>query len=133
MRALRTKPSFARSFGGWLALFALGLQLTLSFGHIHAEDFQANTFAAANAATAQGQPAPQNAPGDHNDGDHPDNDHDGCAICAVMHMAAASLVPMPPSVGLPPAATFVTLITPDRTALPPSARQPFQARAPPQA
>lgn len=109
------------SFGGWLALFALGLQLALSFGHIHAEDF-----AAANVAAA-GQS--QNAP----DGDHHDNDHDGCAICAVMHMAATSLVPAPPCVALPPAVAFATLVTLDRAALPPAARQPFQARAPPQA
>jgi hypothetical protein len=118
MRALRAKMRF----GGWLALFALGLQLTLSFAHIHAEDF-----AAANVAAVQSDGTPQNAP-DHNDGDH-----DGCAICAVMHMAAASLTPTPPSVALPAAATFVALVTPDRTAEPPAARQPFQARAPPQA
>jgi hypothetical protein len=108
------------NFGGWLALFALGLQLTLSFGHIHAEDF-----ATAGASVAQSPNAPDNH---HNDGDR-----DGCAICAVMHMAAASLVPMAPPVALPPPATFVTLVSPDRTALPPAARQPFQARAPPQA
>jgi hypothetical protein len=124
MRALRSRWNF----GGWLALFALGLQLTLSFGHIHAEDF-----ARANAAAAQSDGSPQNAPDNHNDGDHPDNDHDGCAICAVMHMAATSLVPAVPSVALPPAVTFVALITLDATALPPLARRPFQARAPPQA
>jgi hypothetical protein len=105
-------------------MFALGLQLTLSFGHIHAEDF----VRAGVAATAQSQAAPD---GDHNGGQ--DRDHDGCAICAVMHLAATSLVPAPPSVVLPLATTFVTLITLDATALPPSARQPFQARAPPQA
>lgn len=116
MRALRS----TRTFGGWLALFALGLQLTLSFGHIHAEDF-----AAAGASVAQSH----NAPDNH----HSDGDHDGCAICAVMHMAAASLAPAPPSVALPPTATLFTLVTPDRTVLPPAARQPFQARAPPQA
>lgn len=125
MRALRTKLSFGRTFGGWLALFALGLQLTLSFGHIHAQDFQAKDFAPANG-TAAGQS--QNAPGN----DHHDNDRDGCAICAVLHLAATSLVPTPPSIALPPAATLFTLITPDRSVLPPSARQPFQARAPPQ-
>ena len=27
-------------FGSWAAVFALALQLVLSFGHIHAEDFQ---------------------------------------------------------------------------------------------
>lgn len=117
MRALRTKMRF----GGWLALLALGLQLTLLFGHIHAEDF-----APANVVAAgQGQTAP--------DSHRNDNDRDGCAICAVMHMAATSFVPTPPFVALRPAAAFVTLVTLDRSALPPAARQPFQARAPPQA
>ena len=124
MRALRIKMRF----GGWLALFALGLQLTLSFGHIHAQDFQAKDFAPANVPAAQSQSAPQNAPNDHNDGDH-----DGCAICAVMHLAATSVLPAPPSVVLPPAATFIVSVVADRTASPPSTRRPFQARAPPQA
>jgi hypothetical protein len=106
-------------FGGWLALFALGLQLTLSFGHIHAEDF-----AAAKTAVAQNQTAPQNAP---------DGDHDGCAICAVMHMVRASLLPGAPSVALPVDIVATVFVAADLTELPPLARQFFQARAPPQA
>jgi hypothetical protein len=123
MRSVRTKMRF----GGWLALFALGLQLTLSFGHIHAEDF-----APANTAVAQNQTVPQNAPSHQNDGDHHDG-NDFCAICAVMHMAGTSLLPGAPSVSLPAAITFVVFAAADLTALPPSARQSFQARAPPQA
>lgn len=119
MRVFRTR----RSFGGWLALFALALQLTLSFGHIHAEDF-----ARSGSAIAQSHSAPG---GGHNDGDQ-NRDNDGCAICAVMHLAAASLVPTAPSVILPPAAAFTSLVALDRSALPPALRQPFQARAPPQ-
>jgi hypothetical protein len=119
MRLLRRKMRF----GGWLALFALGLQLTLSFGHIHAEDF-----ALANVAAAQSQSAPQNAPADHHDGDH-----DGCAICAVMHMAATSLLPGAPSVALPADIISTVFIAAEPAALPPPARQSFQARAPPQA
>lgn len=119
MRVFRTQ----RSFGGWLALFALGLQLTLSFGHIHAEDFARSGW-----AVAHGQSAPG---GGHNDGGQ-DRDNDGCAICAVMHLAAVSLVPTAPSMDLPPAAAFTTIVALDRSALPPALRQPFQARAPPQ-
>ena len=107
-------------FGGWLALFALGLQLFLSFGHEHAEDF-----AAARTAVAQNQTAPQNAPG----GDH----DDGCAICAVMHMVRTSLLPVAPSVALPADILSAVFAAADLTALPPLARQFFQARAPPQA
>ncbi|HEY4139863.1 MAG TPA: DUF2946 domain-containing protein [Pseudolabrys sp.] len=109
-------------FGGWLALFALGLQLTLSFGHIHAEDF-----AAAKTAVAQNQTPPQNAP----DGDHDGNDV--CAICAVMHMAGTSAMPVAPSISVPSDFVFVAFVTSERTELPPPARLSFQARAPPQA
>ena len=117
MQALRTQ----KRFGGWLALFALGLQLALSFGHMHAEDF-----AAARIAVAQNPSVPQNAP----DGDH---DGDVCAICAVMHMAGASLLPGAPSVALPADIISVVFAVPDLNALLPPARQYFQARAPPQA
>jgi hypothetical protein len=123
MQALRRKMRF----GGWLALFALGLQLTLSFGHIHAEDFKVQDSAAARTAVAQNQTAPQNAP----DGDH--DGHDVCAICAVMHMAGTSLLPGAPSIALPADIISVVFVAPDLTAVPPPARQSFQARAPPQA
>jgi hypothetical protein len=119
MRSLRTKMGF----GGWLALFALGLQLTLSFGHIHAEDF-----AAARTAVAQNPTAPQNEP----TGDH-DSDPDFCAICAVMHMAGTSLLPGAPSVAVPADIISAVSVAADLIALPPSSRQSFQARAPPQA
>jgi hypothetical protein len=111
-------------FGGWLALFALGLQLTLSFGHIHAEDFAAARTSFGTATASQDHSAPQNAP---------DGDHDVCAICAVMHMAGTSVSPDAPTVALP--AEFISVVfTPaDLTALLPLARQSFQARAPPQA
>lgn len=114
-------------FGGWLALFALGLQFTLSFGHIHAEDF-----APANTAVTQNQNAPQNAPSHQNDSDHHDG-NDFCAICAVMHMAGTSALPGAPSVALPVDIVATVFVAADLTALPPSARQFFQARAPPQA
>lgn len=122
MRALRAK----KRFGGWLALFALGLQLTLSFGHIHAEDFKVQNSAAANTAAAQNQTAPQNAP----DGGH---DGDFCAICAVMHMAGTSPLPGAPSIALPADIISAVFVATDLTALPPPAGQFFQARAPPQA
>lgn len=119
MRIIRTK----RSWGGWLALFALGLQLALSFGHIHPEDF-----AAAKASATQSLTAQQNAPGQHQD------DDDGfCAICAVMHMAGASLVPGAPSVVSPVDAVAVAFVALARAELPPLAPLSFQARAPPQA
>ena len=48
-----------RYFGSWAALFALAIQLVLSFGHIHFEDIQGSS--AIVAAQSQAQP---NAPAD---------------------------------------------------------------------
>jgi hypothetical protein len=113
-------------FGAWLALFALALQLVLSFGHIHAEDFAtpklgAVAFAHANDGAAD------------DDGDHHGLGHADCAICAVIHLAATLLLPPPPQVPLPAAETFAWFAAVERHDPPRAPRQPFQARAPPQA
>ena len=71
-------------FGSWAAVFALALQLALSFGHIHAEDFQDRWSATAWSS----QPNPNS----------PDNDdrgpgHDFCAICAALNLTSSSVLP----------------------------------------
>ena len=79
-----------RSVGAWLALTALALQLAVSFGHIHAEDFVRGHYGltiVADAAT--------DVP------DDPDNDHLDCAICATVHLASVLLLPAPPAISLP--------------------------------
>jgi hypothetical protein len=70
-------------FASWAAIFALTIQLVLSFGHIHPEDFQASSAVAA----SQAQP------------DHP-ADEDGspvghcfCAICAAQNLTSSSVLP----------------------------------------
>ena len=75
--------------GAWAALFALTIQLVLSFGHIHLENLQAPSAVA----------AAQSQPGTPNDGDGTAH-HDVCAICAVISLTASSVVPV---VELPPA------------------------------
>ena len=65
-----------RRFGSWAALFALAIQLVLSFGHIHLEGIQGSS--AAVAPQSQAQP---NAPAD-DDGDRGFGPHHFCAICA---------------------------------------------------
>jgi hypothetical protein len=113
-----------RRLTGWLALFALALQLGLAFGHSHAEDLTPAVTGAAPVQTA-GSPAAPDAPAD--------TDHADCAICAVLHLASALLGPAPPALALP--VTF-TLARPDAAApqaLPATAAASFHARAPPQA
>jgi hypothetical protein len=115
-----------RRIGGWLALFALAVQLVLSFGHIHAEDFAASVPGLTETAhTGDGAAAP--------DDDHHGLGHVDCDICAVIHLAATLLLPPPPNVALPADETFAWLAVRDRHDPPRASRQPFQARAPPQA
>jgi hypothetical protein len=77
-----------------LGLFALLLQLFLSFGHVHVREFiagraaaDASVVAAVNESTA---PAQEQTPSKL-----PDDD---CPICATMHLTASGLLPAPPCV-----------------------------------
>jgi hypothetical protein len=115
-----------RGFGSYPALFALGLLLVLSFGHIHPEDLgltdQTSAAASLNPAPSGGAP--------HDDDDHA---HDVCAICAAMNLASTSVLPIVAALLLPVAYQYDW----------PADIQPaqfvfnlefyYQARAPPQA
>jgi len=121
MRWFRTE----RRFGSLLALFALAVQLTLSFGHVHLDGVlgeTTTTIAAAGSASTP-QPSPTQ---------HPSNEAtDYCAICAVIHLAATSFLPQSPQLAVPLVTEnvehfnriAVIFLTPQRT--------PFQSRAPP--
>jgi Protein of unknown function (DUF2946) len=125
--------------GSRLALFALLVQFALSFGHFHplaakaapaiqtglthADPVQSGTARdAANAAAHKRLPS------------SPDNDQppaDGCAICAVIALAANVLLATPPALPLPRAVEHVYLTTDAGFAHRTSARHGFQSRAPP--
>jgi len=127
--------------GSRLALFALAIQLGLSFGHFHGSAAQAGpaiqsaplqtSVHDANglpAATADNQAAqPQPAP-DHDSGQQPG---DTCAICAVMAMAGNLLFATPPLLLLPQAVEFLYQTTDAEFVHLNSARVAFQPRAPP--
>jgi hypothetical protein len=119
MRLVRSN----RSFGTWAALFALAIQLVLSFGHIHLEDIQGRS--AGIAASAEGQPI---APADDDRGAP---GHDFCAICAALSLTSSSVLP---TVELPAnpvdhAHKWSVDLHPERVSL--GICLPFQARAPP--
>jgi hypothetical protein len=114
-----------RQWGGRLALFALALQLVLSFGHIHAEDL--GLAAPAAITHAQSGTAGGGAPSPHDRGDT----HDVCAICATLNLTATSLVPLVAALALPAAHDWVWSAA---IAAPPARfdlARSFQARAPP--
>ena len=68
-------------FGAWAAVFALALQLVLSFGHIHL-DQGSSTLTAAASPLQPNTPDDDRGPG-----------HDFCAICAALNLTSSSVLP----------------------------------------
>jgi hypothetical protein len=73
-----------RRFAGTLALFALALQIALSFGHIHLRDFAGVPGAGQTRATTTD-------PGGNNNRNPSTDDY--CLICATANMAGTLVVP----------------------------------------
>jgi len=113
-------------FGSWLALFALAFQLTLSFGHIHTEDFApaAGIQATVDADYDGGNPA---------EPDHHGLGHDDCPICATTALLATLVIPLPPALDVPATHSFAFLDETDARQWLGAAPRLFQARAPPHA
>ena len=110
-----------RRWGSYGALFALALQLALSFGHVHLDDL-----ALGNTATVAAQQASE--PGAPS-GTVPDRDV--CAICAIISLSGSLLIPDAPALafaGEQHEAFFADLVA---IRGPRQARAQFQARAPP--
>jgi hypothetical protein len=111
--------------GSRLALFALAIQLVLSFGHIHAGKIAPasakGAISLAQAPDRDGGPGPK----PHSGAD------DFCAICATISLLASSALPTISSL-LPPVAAehrWLTEFTTTRISFDPFVL--FQARAPP--
>ncbi len=125
--------------GSRLALFALAIQLVLSFGHFHGlaaeaapaiqsgqtqpDTSHADGFAAPEVSAA----AQQQSPANHDS----DRQNDTCAICAVMALANAALFATPPVLLLPQAVEFLYLATDAEFVHLNAVRVAFQPRAPP--
>jgi hypothetical protein len=92
--------------GSRLALFALALQFVLSFSHVHLDGFNQGTQqVAAVQAGGEGGGASNEQPS------APGHD-DLCPICLLIHLAGATLQPVPPALVLPePVAWTPTVAT----------------------
>jgi hypothetical protein len=115
-----------RRGAGKLALFALAIQLVVSFGHIHLPPALAHTGTpvAAAAITLDGDPA--GPVGKH----HPASDA-FCDICAALSLAAHGQLSAPPALALPVFAA-VPPAPAASTAAPLQRRHArFQSRGPP--
>jgi hypothetical protein len=113
-------------FGAGLGLFALLLQIALSFDHIHPDELQSRSLVSLvdQLAAKARLPLPDQAPG---------SSHDNCPICSVMHLAGAIVLPSLPSLLLPAQFTMASLAADDLSYIPITRRLAFQTRAPPTA
>jgi hypothetical protein len=111
----------------WVALFALVLQLGLSFGHVHGLSGQ-EPAAITTTTTAAADGA---APVKHQDGGDSDNDY--CAICAVTAMLSGAQVASAPILALPVVLVSVEQPVSSDEIVDEPARASFRSRAPPQA
>jgi hypothetical protein len=112
-----------RQLGGRLALFALALQLILSFGHIHAEDLGLAGAAKANISYAQ-------TPANHMPQDQGDA-HDLCAICVTLSLSTTALLPVVASLSLPVAYEWEWPADIQSAQVVFALKSYYQARAPP--
>jgi hypothetical protein len=113
--------------GARLALFALAVQLAVSFGHVHAEDF-APSAAAVTLTASGGQGGPVS------DGTSHKSDIDTvCAICALIQLVQASVPVAAPAVHAPTRFAWITPKPPVEAAAAALQHELFQARAPPSA
>jgi hypothetical protein len=109
-----------RTFGARLALFAVAVLLTLSFGHMHRDDFLPEAAASApHGNGAPGKPPPI-----------PDT-HDDCAICVTMGMTATSNLPPPLAVPVPVRFEYFAFAPRPALSLAEAPRPPFRSRGPP--
>lgn len=122
--------------GARLALFALLVQLALTFGHSH------GLVRAAPLVQSSQQQADSNTPdmaigqvsADKKSPASPDREHPGhnnCAICAVIAMASTVVFATPPLLQLPEAAELLYRATDAEFLHLKSAGTAFQPRAPP--
>ena len=117
--------------GSGLALFALVAQLTLSFGHLHADASARDLGVAAAASNMQPSADQTSTPSDRSD--HQSIPDDYCPICALIHLAYGMVPAAAPPLSLRDhfgrlhleLAVELGSSTPRATA--------FQARAPPTA
>jgi hypothetical protein len=109
--------------GSCVALFALAVQLVLTFGHAHLDGAGRHSSTAIEASAGTTPPA----------GNHERNPADDyCALCALAHLAGTLLMPAPAALSLPAIFTQLRRHEPaQRIALPASPSAPFAARAPP--
>jgi hypothetical protein len=119
--------------GAWCALFALALQLALSFGHVHLDGGLKSPRSGLTALFAKTVPAAiPDVPALPSSHDPNGQAADFCDICALIHLAGTLVPAASPALPLPAvfSLTPLPIISADREL---AASRPFsfRARAPP--
>jgi hypothetical protein len=112
-----------------LALFALALQMVISFGHMHRDDLGLPPLAGTESTSIASAAAPGAQPpaGQH----HQPASDDYCAICASMALLATSMPALPPVLVTPEPVSRLWTPLASLQSPPPQIALSFQARAPP--
>src|SRR5258708_6770777 len=115
--------------GSGLALFALAVQMYLSFGHVHLDRHASPSTQLAmtigSGAAYLSERAPSHDPDGSVDAD--------CAICALIQLVATSVPSVAPALPLPARFGSISLQTSAEWITAPSRHSLSQARAPPSA
>jgi hypothetical protein len=121
---MRLIPS-NRGLSAWLALFALALQMVVSFGHVHLVGIHGvYPKAESTGFKSHAQVLPAQKPGD-------DDDDAYCPICASVYLTANSFVPLAPVLPVPSASNVVEHFSHNARVFVVLRRLAFQSRAPP--
>jgi hypothetical protein len=122
-----------RLFGGCLALFALAIQLAVSFAHIHPQDLFSRPevgLGAKNSSTtvlADGENFFDKRTDNHGGG----LPHDNCAICASINLISSALAVQGPDLSIPATFDSVQLPSISDFEFKSNRHSLFQTRAPP--
>lgn len=113
--------------GSWFALFALTINLALSFGHFHTTDGKVVSGGLIAAITSAA------VPDDGSKSDHPADGHVDvlCPICVASSALAHAFAAMPPVLPVTFASVTLTPTLPPIVALIEPQRAAFQSRGPP--
>jgi hypothetical protein len=112
-----------------LALFALAVQMVVSFGHMHPDDLGLSSLATAHWAHFPSGAA-QSLTGPTDRDQYPSSD-DYCPICASMALLATGAPSLPPVIVAPPPISRVLSAPTALYLVAAQAILSFQARAPP--
>jgi hypothetical protein len=110
-----------------LALFALAVQLTLTFGHVHLDGLMP---ASAQAVALTDQSVATSAKAQGSDKSQGTADFD-CPICALIQLASTSAPSVTPPLPIPARIGGLALETADEVGVASSPLFAFQARGPP--